>query len=314
VITTRFYLESALPKLGVIVGLAVVLAALPACSVKTMAVKTVANTLSEPGDVFTRDDDPVLVRDALPFALKLYESLLESVPTHQPLLVSTCSGFTQYGYAFVEADADALDSSRRREAVEMRERALKLYLRAREYCLRAMDVRFGAGTRDALLRDPAAAVAKARRDDVPLLYWTAASWGASIALGIDRPDLAVDLPTVRALAERALALDAAWNQGTVHELMITLDSLPEALGGSPVRAREHFAKAVEIQKGLSPGPYVALATGVAVPAQNRAEFERLLKEALAIDPEKDPSRRLVTLITQKRARVLLDRIDERFAN
>jgi len=35
--------------------------------------------------------------------------------------------------------------------------------------------------------------------------------------------------------------------------------------------------------------------------------------ALAIDPEKDPSSRLVTLIMQKRARVLLARIDEQFA-
>ena len=45
--------------------------------------------------------------------------------------------------------------------------------------------------------------------------------------------------------------------------MITLDSLPEALGGNPARAREHFKTAVEMQKGLSPGPYVSLATGVA---------------------------------------------------
>jgi len=58
---------------------------------------------------------------------------------------------------------------------------------------------------------------------------------------------------------------------------------------------------------------VALATGVAVPMQDRAEFERLLKEALAIDPEKDPSNRLVILVTQRRARVLLDRADEKFS-
>jgi hypothetical protein len=47
--------------------------------------------------------------------------------------------------------------------------------------------------------------------------------------------------------------------------------------------------------------------------QDRAEFERLLKEALAIDPEKDPSNRLVILVTQRRARVLLDRADEKFS-
>jgi predicted anti-sigma-YlaC factor YlaD len=148
---------------------------------------------------------------------------------------------------------------------------------------------------------------------VPLLYWTAASWGAAISLGIDRPDLAVDFPTVRALADRALALDPGWNRGASHELMITLDSLPEALGGNADRARDHFKMAVAIQKGLSPGPYVSLATGVAVPSQDRQEYERLLKEALAIDPEKDPSNRLVTLVYQRRARVLLERIDEKFS-
>jgi len=292
---------------------AAVLALSTGCSLKTMAVKTVANTLADTGDVFTRDDDPELIRDATPFALKLYESLLESVPTHVPLLIATCGSFTQYGYAFLEAEADSLDASRRADAIGLRERALKHYLRGRGYCLRAADARFGKGTSAALLQDPAMAVAKARKDDVPLLYWSAASWGAAISLGIDRPDLAVDFPTVRALADRALALDPSWNKGAIHELMISLDSLPEALGGNADRARVHFKTAIEIQKGLSPGPYVALATGVAVPMQDRAEFERLLKEALAIDPEKDPSNRLVILVTQRRARVLLDRADEKFS-
>jgi hypothetical protein len=294
-----------------LLALGAIAIAASSCSIKTMAVKTVANTLSDTGDVFTRDDDPELVRSAIPFALKTYESLLESVPTHGPLLLATCSGFTQYGFAFVETEADVLGEARHDEAKALRERALKLYLRGHDYCMRAMDVRFkGIGPR--LLADPTPALAPAKKDDIPLLYWNAASWGAAIALGIDRPDLVIDLPTVRALAERALALDETWNKGAVHELMISLDSLPEAVGGNPTRAREHFAKAVELQKGLSPGPYVALATGVAVPAQNRTEFERLLKQALAIDPEKDPSNRLVTLITARRAKALLDRGDELF--
>jgi hypothetical protein len=286
----------------------------PACALKTMAIKSVADSLSQPGDVFSRDDDPDLIRDATPFALKLYESLLESVPNHVPLLVSTCGAFTQYGYAFLESAADEVDVTDHAAASALRDRALKHYLRGRGYCLRAMDARFGQGTSKRLLQDPAAAVARARRADVPLLYWTAASWGAGISLGIDRPDLAVDFPTVRALADRALALDDTWNKGAIHELMISLDSLPEALGGNAERAREHFRRAVEIQKGLSPGPYVALATGVAVPAQDRAEFEQLLTSAVAIDPEKDPSNRLVTLVTKRRARALLDHIDEKFSH
>jgi len=189
-----------------------------------------------------------------------------------------------------------------------------LYLRARGYCFRGLDARFGAKTSAALIQDPQSVVARARAADVPLLYWTAASWGLAISLGIDQPELAVDLPNVRVLADRALALDEKWSKGAIHELFITLDSLPEALGGNPARAKEHFDKAVELQQGLSPGPYVSLATGVVVSSQDRAEFERLLKTALSIDPEKDPPNRLITLVTQQRARVLLDRIDERFSN
>ena len=289
------------------------MAGTPACSLKQMAVNTVANTLSETGTTFTSDEDVKLVGDAIPFALKLYETLLESTPRHQGLLLSTCSGFTQYSYAYVETEAEALPLSRRTEIAEAQNRALRLYLRARGYCFRAMNVRFGEKTGETLLQNPDTVVARAKAADIPLLYWTAASWGAAIALGIDRPDLAIDLPIVRVLAERALALDEKWEKGTLHELFITLDSLPEELGGSRTRAREHFDKAVQLQGGLSPGPYVALATGVAVPTQDRAEFERLLKTALAIDPEKNPSSRLVTLIMQKRARVLLERIDEQFA-
>jgi predicted anti-sigma-YlaC factor YlaD len=293
-------------------ALAASLFAITGCSIKTMAVKTVANTLSESGDVFSRDEDPELVRDAVPFALKMYESLLESVPKHEPLLVATCAGFTQYGYAFVETDAEVLGEAHHEEAKALRERALKLYLRGRDYCLRAMDVRF-PGIGQKLLSDPEAALAKAERKDVEMLYWTAASWGAAISLGIDRPDLVVDFPTVRAIADRALALDETWSHGALPELMISLDSLPDALGGSVERARKDFARAVEIQQGNSASPYVALATGVAVPAQDRAEFERLLRQALAVDPNKEPSGRLANLVAQRRAQALLDQIDTRFS-
>jgi hypothetical protein len=51
-----------------------------------------------------------------------------------------------------------------------------------------------------------------RHEDVPLLYWTAASWGGAISLGLDQPGLVADLPAVRALLDRALSLDEAWDR------------------------------------------------------------------------------------------------------
>ena len=93
-------------------------------------------------------------------------------------------------------------------------------------------------------------------------------------------------------------------------MMITLDSLPEAIGGSADRARAHFKQAVEIQKGRTPGPYVALALGVSVPRRMSSRVpEARSTRRIAIDPKKNPSTQLVTLITQRRARALLDQVD-----
>ena len=280
--------------------------------VKRKAVGMVASTLAASGDVFTRDDDLELVGQAIPFGLKLYESLLDSAPKNRDLLIATCSNFTQYAVAYLETEALVLSEVTHHDEVErLNARALKMYLRARGYCMRAMELRFpGIGPK--LQSDPARALAAAGKKDVPLLYWTAAAWGSAIALGLDRPELLIDMPVVRALAERAVALDESWSKGALHEMFVSLDSLPEAMGGSPARAREHFKRAIELQGGAAAGPYVSLATGVAVPAGDRAEFESLLNQALAIDPEKDPSTRLVTLVQHRRARALLDRADVLF--
>jgi len=280
------------------------------CSLKTIALKTVANTLSEPGDAFTSDDDPDLIGAAIPFGLKLNDIILVSLPKHAPLLLSTCSNYTGYAYAFVETKADILGEEHHEESKALREEALGLYVRARDLCLRAMDVRF-KGISKQLLLNPEAALKKVskKKEDVPLLYWTAASWGAAISLGLDKPELAADFPAVRALADAAMALDPDWNKGALYELMMSLDSLPPAMGGHPDKVPEHFKRAIDLQKGLSPGPYVSLAAHQAVDKQDREQYTTLLDQALAIDPKADKSNQLLTIITQRRAKAMLAQID-----
>ena len=57
---------------------------------------------------------------------------------------------------------------------------------------------------------------------------------------------------------------------------------------------------------------MAFAAGVSMPADNRAEFQQLLEQALAIDTNEDTSLRLLNLVNQTRARMLLDHIDDLF--
>jgi hypothetical protein len=147
---------------------------------------------------------------------------------------------------------------------------------------------------------------------VPLLYWTGATWGAAVSAGSEKPELLNQLPIVRAIMARALELDEAYELGGIHDVLISLDSLPEAMGGSIKNAREHFARSVELSKGQSASPYVSLAAGISVAEQNRKEFETLLGQALAIDVNQVPRLRLSNVIYQRKARALLARADELF--
>ncbi len=294
-------------------GLALVaaLAFLPGCSLKRLAVRRVADSLTQGPDVFGTDDDPDLVRDALPFGLKTMESLLETVPRHEGLLLTLCKGYTQYSYAYVQSEGDLLVNSDYARATALHTRAFRLYLRARGFGLRALALRH-SGIADSLRLSPERAVTALGRSDLAALYWTAASWGSAIALGKDRPEMLADLPAIRALVNRGLALDERYEDGAFHEAAIVLDALPPAMGGSPASARRHFARAVELSHDRRASPYVTLALSVSVLQQDRAEFRRLLERALAFDPDRDPSQRLATIVLQRKARALLDRQDEFF--
>jgi predicted anti-sigma-YlaC factor YlaD len=291
--------------------LAPCLTSLGGCSIRSLAVNSLADALAGSGSVYASDSDPELVREALPFALKTFEALLQSAPGNRDLLESTCSGFTQYSHAFVEADAARLEFSDYRESRRLQERALNLYLRARDYCLRALELDY-PGISRRLVAEPVQAAGDLRREDISLVYWTAASWGSAIGAGVHRLDVVADLPAVRALFDRALALDESYGNGALHEALISLEALPAAMGGSPERARQHLERARELAGGQSATPLVSYAAKVLVPAQDAAAFRRLLSQALEIDPDAVAEIRLANHLAQDRARFLLAHVEDYF--
>jgi predicted anti-sigma-YlaC factor YlaD len=283
------------------------------CSIKRLAVNRVGDALAASGTTFAADDDPELVGDALPFALKLMESLLAESPHHRGLLYATASGFTQYGYAFVQQTADEKEDESFAAAEVLRARARRLYLRARGYGLRGLELRHKHFER-ALRAAANEALKDMKKQDVPLLFWTAAAWGAAIAVSKDNPDLVADLPLVEAMLDRALALDETYESGAIHGLLITLEMSRRSQAGDPVlRAKQHLDRAMELAQGKSASPLVSYAEAVCIQKQDRAGFVALLQQALAIDPDAEPKLRLINLIAQRRARWLLQRVDDLFA-
>jgi len=281
------------------------------CSPRTYVLHRVSDVVSSGGEGFATDDDPELVRDSVPFALKAMESLLSEQPYHRGLLTSLSRGFTQYAAAFVLQDAvEASDPAVSRAG---RERARRLYLRAMEYGLRGLSAGH-AGFREEFAENPFKGARLAEREDVPLLFWAGVSWSLAVSLSQDDPAMLADLPRCETLMRRALELHEDFDDGAIHEYFVAFEGgRPEAMGGSASRARRHFERAMELSRGRKVSPLVTFAENVPVRRQDRKEFLELLDRALAFDARREaPGYRLANLIAQRKARWLRERVNELF--
>jgi predicted anti-sigma-YlaC factor YlaD len=289
------------------------LAAGPGCSIKKVAINKLGNALAGGGSTFTSDNDPELVEAAIPFGLKLYESLLAESPKHSGLLLAAAQGFTEYSYAFVDSKIDEAKEQSLDKAEAMLVRARKLYTRANKYGMRGLEVKhpgFGA----ALDNDAAAALKKVGKNDVPMLYWTAAALGLAISSSKDSPEMIAQLPIVEMIVQRVAELDESFDSGAVPEFLITL--VASRSGAKPedqqAAMRKHFQRAIELSKGKRAGTYVSFAENACVPAQDATEFKSMLEKALAVDVEADQDNRLPNIVAQRRAKWLLDHVKDLF--
>ncbi len=286
--------------------------ALTACSPQRFVVNRLGDALTEGSSVYATDDDPDLVGQALPFGLKTIEGLLTESPHHKGLLLAATSGFTQYAYAFVQTEGDLAEDTDLARALAYRNRAGRLYRRALRYGQRGLE-EVRPGLLSLLRSDKRTALARFKKADVPQLYWTAMAWGAAISLNKTDSELGADLPQVEALMRRALELDESFSQGAIHDFFIAYEGgRPAAGGGSVERARESLARALQLSGGQRAAPLVSFAETVDVGLQDRAEFEKLLNQALTIDINALPEQRLANLIAQRRAKWLLARKDRLF--
>ena len=265
------------------------------------------------GNVYASDDDPELIRAALPFALKALEMFVKENPANPSIRVAAASGFVQYANAFVEEDTEGAPATFD-EALKAKLRAARLYLRGRDYALDGLE-QAHPGFKKELRQNAKDAVAALTKKDVPLAFWAGAGWAAAIPCDPNNMPLVGEMPFAEAIMRRVLELDETYGDGSVPEFFIRFEgSRPEMMGGSLERAKKHFERAVELSKGLKASPYVALAETVAVKKQDAAMFKDLLGKALAIDGDAAPDWRLANVLAQDKARRLLARGPELFVD
>ena len=279
------------------------------CSLKSRAVDTLADVLGEGELVYLSDEDPELIEQALPFNLKTIETLLQSSPNHRGLLLTATKTFSLYAYGFVEPQAHALEYSDFDASERARRRAAKLYRRAYNYGLRGLAVSVPeiAAT---LPVDPDSVAAELDEDDVGLAVWTAAALGGAINVSKDDPESTADIAIVGALLERGLELDDGFEDGTIHEFLLSYEAA--RVGGSKDKAREHYERALSLGPAKQPSIWLSWAETFSVSEQNRSEFVELIDKTLAFDVSAHPETRLLNTLAQRRARRLKDTIDELF--
>jgi predicted anti-sigma-YlaC factor YlaD len=285
------------------------------CSLKKMAMNTVADTLAAPdgGTVFTGDNDPELVGDALPFAIKMYETIMASIPRHRGLRLRTGSIYIMYANAFLQTPADLLSDQEYKKQEFLMKRAKNLYLRGRDILLEALEQKYPGFIKNLNRKKYNQALGPVKKEDVPFLYWSAAGWLGAFAIDPFDMKLGLTLPRAAAMMDRAFLLDERFGKGAIHEFYVLYyGSMPDYMGGDFKKARFHFQKAVEQSGGKSSTAYLSMATSVSVKEQNVNEFKMLLGKVLSIDPDADPDNRLVHILNQRKARWLLDHIDDFF--
>ena len=329
---------------------ALALAAAGGGCLKHLALNAAADAVSGSGGAYGRDDDPELVRGAVPFGLKTMEGLADQLPDHVGLRTAMARGFTQYAFAFVQVDADELEpveaeepeaakatekqnerSSEKEDATlekvhaerrgelaaraqALRARAGRLYLRARDHGLDGLRLRHGITAEALRGPDREKALQSVEKEDVELLYWTLVPWAAAISLEKRNLQLVADRPVVSALLDRALALDEAWDKGTLHEFSLAWDSGGRPEGTTPAKLQAHFDRALELSKGKRLSLLVSRAENILEKAQDRQGFVAQLEEVKKA-PIDDPTMRedrLANLLAKRRAAWLLDRVGTLF--
>ncbi len=294
------------------------------CSIKKMAIDSIASRIAPDGKssgnaagalaAFTSENDPELVGASFPIILKLIEAMMLESPENSSLAVTTGQLYVMYANVFVQGPAEMLPASMFKEQNEQYERAANFFRRGSAYALNGLELRY-AGFRERVFgeyTERAAALALTKEEDTAALFWAAAGALANFSLNPLDTDAVQAVEGSVEMMERAAELNAAYFDGLIIETLFNFYSAaPDFMGGGPEKAKAAFAQAIKLNGG-SASLYTTYAKNICVPAQDTANFDWAIEKALAINPDNNPSTRLMTVVAQRRARWLRDNRGELF--
>jgi hypothetical protein len=273
---------------------------LSGCSIERLAVRSTIGFIENSLISIEEETDLILAEQSIASNLKLLEGLIKSDPRNRKLLILAARGYTSYALGFVE-ETDP-------------ERAVHLYMRARDYGIRGLNLDRDFNRLLTLpFEDFEREVAGIPDRDIPFLFWTANAWAGAIQLAFGDPVLLASLPRVEEMMRVVLKRDESYYYAGPHIFFgMLLSSKPVLFGGNPPMGKEHFERALELTSGKYLIIHVFYAQTYAVQTLDKELYNRLLAAVLEMPIDSMPDQKLVNTIAKKRAERLLERTDEFF--
>ena len=266
---------------------------------KRLTVAAVGSILEEVARSSSKQTDISILREGTPAYLMLIDGLIEAYPHNEELLVAGSKAYSSYAALFMEQD---------------REKAKRLYLKAKQYGLRALSKR--REFREVLSKplDQFEPCLKGfGKKDVPALFWTVSAWGSWISLSTDSVEAMAEVPKVICLMQRVLELDEGFYYGGPHLFMAVYHlSRPKAYGGDPERAHRHFEKAFELSKEKLLMAHVLYAKYYARQTFDRELFVTTLEKVLNTPADEVPELTLLNTLAKQQAKRLLEEVNDYF--
>lgn len=244
------------------------------------------------------NDDPETVAAGLPAYLLLVDGLIDGDPRNPSLL---CTGAQLYG-AYAGNLVEPGDRARRLATKARRYGQRALCAHAARFCdLQSLD--FDAGS---------ALLAQASLKDLQPLSCAGQAWAGAIQADSENWEAIAEIPKVRAIFERIVALDDRFDLGSAHLYLGVLNTLlPPAYGGRPEVGKSHFERALALSEGKNLMVPVLYAERYARLTFERDLHDRLLQQALSGQVEV-PRLTLINVLAQQRARALLASANDYF--
>ncbi len=248
--------------------------------------------------VILNHNDPETVSEAIPAYLLMLETLVKQSPEREELLASTSSLYGSYATLIPENQ----------------ERLLHLTSKAFHYGLRSACVH----------RDDFCQINKIKFDafekiiqttelkDIPALYIVGSAWASWIQANSKDWDAVAQLPQVKAIMKRIIALDETYKNGSSHIYLGVLETyLPPAMGGDPDAGKFHFERAIALSEQKNLLIKVIYARKYARLLFDRNLHDTLLNEVVNTDPVQ-PELTLINTVAQQQAKILLKTADDYF--